>query len=236
MDKGADTAVRDRPASTLPRPRPRHRIAVVDVMSTHPVTVTPGTGFKRMASLMHANRISGLPVVDPGGHPVGVVSETDLLAKERRPSMPRLTWLHPGRTMEHVRSRGTTAEEVMTSPAVTVTLHTGLVVAARRLDEHGVRRLLVVDDDGRLAGVVTRHDLLRAFLRPDAEILRDVEGIVRRWALVGSARIVTSVDEGIVTLSGTPDTAEEIEALTELIGTVDGVVDVVDASAPADGE
>jgi CBS domain-containing protein len=193
-------------------------------MSTHLVSVTPDTGFKRLASLMREHRISGLPVVDAGGHPLGVVSETDLLAKERRPGLPLLTWLHPGRTIDHLRASGTTAGEVMTAPAQTIPLHASVVVAARRLQDAGIRRLLVVDGDGRLAGLVTRNDLLGAFLRSDAEVRRDVEGILRRWPAAGSVR--ASVKGGMVTLAGRVDSDEDVEAVVELIGLVDGVIGV----------
>jgi CBS domain-containing protein len=133
------------------QPPPRRRLTVADVMCTRLVTVTPDSGFKQMAALMRGHRISGLPVVDDDGRPVGVVSETDLLAKERRTPLPLLTWLRPGRTRDHLRAQGTTAGEVMTAPAETVPLHTTVVAAARRLQDTGVRRLLVVDGDGRLA-------------------------------------------------------------------------------------
>ena len=73
----------------------------------------------------------------------------------------------------------------------------------------------------------TRNDLLRAFLRPDAEIRRDVQGILRRWTLGGPPRIDASVAAGVVTLSGTAECAGDADAVAELIGTVDGVVDVV---------
>jgi CBS domain-containing protein len=231
MQHAADSTSRSAQGGRLPRPRPR--LTVAEVMSTRLVTVTPDTGFKRLASLMREHRISGLPVVDAAGHPLGVVSETDLLAKERRPALPLLTWLHPGRTIDHLRASGTTAGEVMTAPAATIPLHASVVVAARRLHDTGIRRLLVVDDKGRLAGLVTRNDLLGAFLRPDAEIRRDVEGILRRWPAAAVGRVRTSVEGGMVTLTGRVDCDEDVEALVELIGFVDGVISVNSADVEA---
>jgi CBS domain-containing protein len=215
-------------------PRPRPRLSVSEVMSTRLVSVTPETGFKRCASLMREHRISGLPVVDGGGRPLGVVSETDLLAKERRPGLPLLTWLHPGRTIDHLRAQGTTAGEVMTAPAETIPLHASVVVAARRLHDTGIRRLLVVDEEGRLAGLVTRNDLLRAFLRSDVEVRRDVEGILRRWPSAGPGRVRASVEGGVVGLAGHMDSEEDVEAVLELIGLIDGVLGVVSGDLRAD--
>ena len=206
--------------------RPHRRLTVADVMSTRLVSVTPDTGFKSLAALMREHRVSGLPVVDAGGHPLGVVSETDLLAKERRPRLPVLTWLHPGRTIDHLRAAATTARQVMTAPAETIPLHASVVVAARRLHDIGIRRLLVVDGEGRLAGLVTRNDLLRVFLRPDVEIRKDVEGILRRWPAAGAGRVRSFVEGGMVTLAGRLGSDEDVEEVLELIDLVDGVIGI----------
>lgn len=213
--------------SGSPRSRPRPHLTVADVMSTTLVTVTPETGFKRMASLMRSHKISGLPVVDGQDRPLGVVSETDLLAKQRRQAAPMISWLHPGRTLDNVRGRGTTADEVMTTPAQTITPHASLVVAARRLHDGGVRRLLVVDENGRLAGVLTRNDLLRVFLRRDDDIEADVEGILRRWEPALDEHARASVRDGVVTLRGEAGSQDDVDALVTLIEVLDGVVEVV---------
>ena len=219
------------------QPPPRRRLTVADVMSSRLVTVTPDSGFKQMAALMRGRRISGLPVVDGDGRPLGVVSETDLLAKERRTPLPLLSWLRPGWARDHLRAQGTTAGEVMTAPAETVPLHATVVAAARRLQDTGLRRLLVVDRDGRLAGLVTRNDLLRAFLRPDEEIRADVEGIVQRCASAGRRRVRVSVREGLVTLRGSLPSAADIEVVAELTRLTDGVIDVdVDGLDAEDGD
>jgi CBS domain-containing protein len=226
MNTDTEPRAREVHRTRSPHPRPRPHLTVADVMSTQLVTVTPETGFKRMASLMRAHRISGLPVVDSAGHPIGVVSESDLLTKARRPRASRLTWLHPGLTLEHARARGTCADEVMTSPAQTIPLHAGLTVTARRLHAGGVRRLLVVDENDRLTGVVTRNDLLKVFLRRDDDIQRDVEGTLDRWAPSFVGRVTVSVQDGVVTLRGEGATLDDVDALVALIGMLDSVVDV----------
>lgn len=236
MNSGTEHAAREVHRTGSPRPRPRPHLTVADVMSTDLVTVTPDTGFKRLASLMRSHRISGLPVVDGEGHPVGVVSEADLLAKARRTGAPRIAWLYPERALDHMRALGTHAVDVMSFPAQTIPRHASLAVAARRLQAAGVRRLLVVDDDDRLAGLVTRNDLLTVFLRRDGDIQRDVEGILDRWAPSFRDRVTASVRDGRVTLRGDTLPVDDVDALVALMGLLDSVVDVDTArvSAPDD--
>jgi CBS domain-containing protein len=115
----------------------------------------------------------------------------------------------------------------MTTPAQTIIPHTGLVVAARRLHDRGVRRLLVVDENGRLAGVLTRNDLLRVFLRRDDDIEADVEGILRRWEPALHERARASVRDGVVTVRGEVGSQDDVDALVTVIELLDGVVEVV---------
>src|SRR5512132_2183618 len=119
------------------------RSTVQDVMTRDVVVAHPTTSFKKLTRLLAEHRIAALPVVDDAGHPVGVVSETDLTARQ---------------VAEDLVDAGSTAADVMTTPAVTVHPETPVVGAARRLQDRKVRRLLVVDRAGTLAGIVTRTD------------------------------------------------------------------------------
>ena len=158
---------------------------VRDVMTTDVATVAPDTDLRDVAALLVQLRISGVPVVD-GGKVVGVVSEGDILFKERAADgLHRgvLGWLmDEGDLMLKVDAR--TAAQAMTSPAVTIRPDRGVAAAAALMLDEGVSRLAVVDH-GALVGIVTRHDLVRAFARSDEEILQEIQAdaIVRGYWL-----------------------------------------------------
>src|SRR6202162_5541999 len=157
---------------------PRHR-TVADVMTTQVHVASPLAPFKLLVRLIEENRVSAIPIVDHHGVPVGIVSESDLLLKERRTELDTshdLLHVHK-RRVERAKAAGTVASELMTSPAVTIPSGTSLGEAARRMHEKNVRRLVVVDERGRIAGIVSRSDLLQVFLRSDAELR---EGIAVR--------------------------------------------------------
>jgi CBS domain-containing protein len=121
------------------------------------------------------HRFSAVPVVDEFWHVSGVVSETDLLRKIEYAGAeePRL---FDGRRRRGERSKALagTAAELMSRPPVVAVAGTPIAAAARLMDAEGVKRLPVVDDLGRLIGVVTRGDLLKVHLRPDDDIQNDV--------------------------------------------------------------
>ncbi|MFC0865562.1 CBS domain-containing protein [Sphaerimonospora cavernae] len=169
------------------------QVKVKDVMSRDVAAVDRSTPFKNIAELMIGRRVSAVPVVDGQGRVAGVVSETDLLRKEefrerfyregyRPPLRARLRHRldHEGGNVA-ARARGDSAAELMTTRVVTTTPDTSVVSAARLMDRHGVRRLPVVDEHGHLVGIVSRHDLLRVFVRPDEEISREIrEDVLER--------------------------------------------------------
>ena len=105
---------------------------VQEFMTAEVVTVTLDTRFKALAGLMVIHSVSALPVLDPEGHVAGVVSDFDLLRKQEFQQDPTRT-----------------AQDVMTSPAVTVSSDATIVAAARLMDRHRIKRLVVVDADGR---------------------------------------------------------------------------------------
>jgi CBS domain-containing protein len=202
---------------------------VHDVMTASVVTVDRITPYKEIARRLAEHKIGGVPVLTMGRHVTGVVSEGDLLAaRDRNPAAGR-RWLGwPSRRQRH---HGTMAEDLMTSPAITIRPDATIAAAARLMNAHHVRFLPVVDSVGRLLGIVSRRDLLSVFLRPDAEIARQVSGIFNDLLPGGAAGIRVAVCNGVVTLSGQPElTAEEdlIPIAIRLAWDVEGVVDVVD--------
>lgn len=204
---------------------------VRDVMTADVITVGVGTSLKDVAAMLAKHRIAGMPVVGPGGTVLGVVSEGDILFKERRQVERRRApaWL-ARRSASGARAKddARTAGEAMSSPAVTIMPWRPVAAAAALMLERAVNRLPVVTNDGTLVGIVTRADLVRAFARGDVEVEREIREDVLRAPLWLRApdEITVSVDEGVVTLGGFVDTRAEAETVATLVAEVPGVVDV----------
>lgn len=223
--------------SATPRRETHHRgrwtRRVRDVMTKSVITVDRITPYKEIARLLAEHRISGVPVLSMGRHVVGVVSEADMLAvedKRERGSRYRETTAEGHwRRRRRGRQWGLTAADLMTAPAVTIHPDATIPGAARLMNAHHLRRLPVVDEDGKLLGIVSRRDLLSVFLRPDADIAADVDELLGNMLTVGPEAVSATVHNGIVTLTGTPAAQEDeniIPVVIQLIWNVDGVVDV----------
>ena len=116
----------------------------------------------------------------------------------------------------------------MTSPPITVRSDSRLVEAARLTQERNVRRLIVVDERGKISGIVSRSDLLQVFLRSDEDLLEDiVENLIPPLMLAVLQPIVVDVHDNVVTLRGEVDRKSDVEILGRLTKELDGVVDVV---------
>lgn len=204
---------------------------VSSLMSTDVVTTTPATPLREVARVLVEHKISGIPVCDDAGAVVGVVSEGDILFKERGPIETRsgfLGWLLDSPSESELeKARARTAGEAMTSPPVTAAPFESAAAAARRMTEVGVNRLPVVAMDGRLVGIVTRADLIRAFVRPDHVIAAEIrDEVLRRVLWLTPGVVQVEVRDGEVDLAGELDTEAEVEVLEKLVATVPGVVAV----------
>ncbi|WP_262285290.1 CBS domain-containing protein [Micromonospora sp. MA102] len=205
---------------------------VQDVMTTDVATVREDTAYREVVDVLTGRRVTAAPVVDEARRVVGVVSEADLMYKVELLGQPRERRILPDRHRREARAKAgaTLAADLMTAPPVTVTPDASLVEAARSMDARGVKRLPVVDDLGRLVGIVTRGDLLKVHLRPDADIARDVrEEVLRRTLGVPDGVVDVAVDGGVVTLTGQLDRWSTVRLALRLAGQVSGVVEVVDA-------
>jgi len=183
--------------------------------------------FKDIVRTMQERKVSALPVVDVEGRVVGVVSEADLLPKEEfRDSDPdRSTQLR--RLSDLAKAGSVTADELMTSPALTVRPDETLAQAARTMARARVKRLPVVDGTGRLEGVVSRADLLKVFLRDDEEIAEEVRREIVSYLFPTPASAVrVEVREGIVRLGGRVKDTALVPVAARLVRAVEGVVDV----------
>jgi CBS domain-containing protein len=206
---------------------------VEDIMTREVVTVPPGATLKQAAHLLVAHRISGLPVVDNHGHALGVVSEADVLPKEagEPPAPPPLAWL-VGFDVEVDRSKleARLVGEAMSSPALTIEADQAVGRAARLMIEKDINRLPVVEG-GELVGIVTRADLVRAFVRSDAEIAAEIRDDVIVGDLgLDKHSVLVEVEDGEVTLTTTA-TAADVRSLEALVSSVPGVVGVHSDSA-----
>lgn len=201
---------------------------VADLMTTEVVSVDETAGFKQMVELIKQHRISALPVVDGQRRVIGVVSEADLILKEDRIDLgEQHVFESHRRRQERERAGGTTARELASVPAVTIGPGDSVREAAKLMHDRAIKRLPVVDGDGRLVGVISRSDVLRVFMRSDDEIRREiVEDVIRRTMLLGAPPLVISVTDGIVTATGEVDRKTDAEILTRLSAAVAGVVAV----------
>lgn len=205
----------------------RHQ-SVGDFMTASVVRVQGGTGVKEIARLLTEHHITAVPVVDRQDHPVGMVSEADLLHKEAEQSDPAGHVPAPELPREDgAKVAAVNAEGLMTSPAVVARPQWSIVEAARTMEHHRVKRLPVVDDAGQLIGIVSRSDLMRVFLRRDLAIREEIlDDVLTRTLGVAPAEVTAYVTDGRVTLTGTVEHKSLIPIAVRLCQSVDGVVDV----------
>jgi CBS-domain-containing membrane protein len=205
---------------------------IKDVMTTRVVSVTKDASFRTMAVALREHRVSAFPVMDDDGTVIGVVSEADMLAKEALDSDPHgMPGMITGilRRKEQGKARGTTAGDLMTSPAVTVTPDDTLERAARLMYTRKVKRLPVVDGNGHLVGIVSRSDLLAVFDRTDKEIRKEItDDIMLDQFLVDPNALHVTVENGVVTLSGAPEVSSAGHEIVDRARHVQGVVAVRD--------
>ncbi|WDT90097.1 CBS domain-containing protein [Streptomyces sp. SCSIO-PteL053] len=203
-----------------------HPYTVADVMTRKVIAVAPTASFKDIVTAMSRWSVSALPVVEGEGHVVGVVSEADLLPKEefhlRSPGL--LEQMH--RLDATAKAGSSTAEDLMTRPALTIGPDAALPQAARLMATRRVKRLPVVEGDV-LRGIVSRSDLLKVFLRPDEELARDVrEQVIARLFPLWRKEVSVRADAGVVTMSGAVREAGLVPVAARLARAVEGVVDV----------
>ncbi|MYQ43606.1 CBS domain-containing protein [Streptomyces sp. SID4985] len=191
------------------------------------VAVGSGTLFRDMVERLEQWKVGALPVLEGDGRVIGVVSEADLLPKEEfRDGEPdRLTQLR--RMADLAKAGAVTAGELMSTPAVTVHADATLPEAARIMAVKGVKRLPVIDAQGALVGVVSRGDLLKVFLRSDAELADEIRRSVVDVLFPAPVEPVhVMVADGVATLTGCVRDAERIELAARMTRGVEGVVGV----------
>ncbi|MDW5330438.1 CBS domain-containing protein [Plantactinospora sp. KLBMP9567] len=204
---------------------------VADVMTRDVATVSAETSYRQIVDILSELRISAVPVVDAAGLVLGVVSETDLLYKIETEGHPGTRQIFGSRRRRAAWTKATAVEakDLMTVPAITIRPSALILTAARRMNARHVKRLVVVNDLGRAVGVVTRGDLLKVHLRPDADIGRDVtNGVLHRILAIRDGTVRVEVRDGVVTLTGTLDRRSTAVSAARLSLAVAGVVAVED--------
>jgi CBS domain-containing protein len=198
------------------------------LMRTDVVTATPDMSLKGAAAKLVEHRISGLPVCDGRRRVVGVLSEADILYKEQGPSerAGMLAWLQNELPSDAAKVHARTVGEAMTSPAITIGPHRPASAAARLMIGNGINRLPVVSLDGTLVGIVTRADLVRAFVRSDAEIAHDIRLDAVHTLWLEPSAVEVSVRGGEVQLAGEVETSADAELVEGLAARTPGVVAV----------
>ena len=215
-----------------------------DIMTTNVITADPDTPVGKIASLLLQNHISAVPVVDYDHHVVGIVSEGDLMRRPETGTERRRSWwldfVTDAETMarDYAKTHGQRAVDVMTRHVVSVTEDAEAGDIASLLETHHIKRVPVVRQ-GKLVGVVSRADLLRALVAappaagqtavPDDRTLHDAILTKIRaepWANAVMLNVVASGGE--VELWGFVTSEEQRAALRVLAETVPGVRTVRD--------
>ena len=202
---------------------------VNDVMSTHVIAVRKLATFKEIATRLREHHVSAFPVIDDDNKVIGVVSEADLLAKEALEGTAPGAFRRLTRPRERSQVNAVTAAGLMTSPAVTIGPGEPVSLAARRMYDKRVKRLPVTDDDGRLIGIVTRSDVLSVYSRSDVDIQREISrDLILGTFLCDPGRFTVTVEDGVVTLQGTPETAQVGRDIIDAVRHAEGVTAVRD--------
>jgi CBS domain-containing protein len=213
---------------------------VGDIMSREVISIGPDEPVREIARLMLARRISGVPVVDAERRVLGVVSEGDLIRRpELETDQARGGWLNlfvsdDERARDFIKSHGLKASEVMTQPAICVAPELPLAEVVRLMERHHVKRLPVTEN-GRLVGLLTRADLLRALTTQqaaapagldDRQLRKRIDEMLRTEAWAVSAIVNVQVENGVAQLWGTVESPSQRDALILAVRGIPGIRDV----------
>ena len=201
---------------------------VKEIMTTRVIWVKKDATFREMAVALKEHRVSAFPVVDDEHKVIGVVSEADMLTKEALDDEPGVLAgiLH---RRDQAKARGVTAGDLMTAAVVTVRPEDTVEHAAKLMYDRRVKRLPVTDADGHLAGIISRADVLSVFDRTDLQIRKEItDEVLLGEFLVDPLNYTVTVQDGIVTLAGRPETSEIGHEIVQRIRHLQGVVAVRD--------
>jgi CBS domain-containing protein len=216
-----------------------------DIMTRAVVTVGPHTLVPDVAAMMVEKHISGMPVVTEGGEIIGIVSQSDLLHRvetgtERQSS--REWWIlnladADALAREYAKAHGLRAQDVMSRYVISVRDDAELRDVADILDTHRIKRVPVLQS-GRLVGIITRGDLVRALSQvqtsksaktvDDAALHKTLHDRIQAQPWVNESCISVTVNHGVVELWGFVDTVDQRSALRALVEETNGVAHLED--------
>jgi CBS domain-containing protein len=214
-----------------------------DIMTRDVITVAPEDSVQDVARLLVKQRISATPVLDSGGSVVGIVSERDLMRRAEIDTDEKRSWLRrawAGRerlALDYVRTHAGKVADIMTSNVITANPDTSLRDIASLLEQNGIKRVPIVEA-GKLVGIVSRADLLRAFaalpVEPAARVVSDDEIRKRLYARLQSQHWISpstlnvAVDHGVVEVWAAVNSHAERKAICVAAETIPGVIAVND--------
>lgn len=205
-----------------------------ELMSTPVVTVHPEASLKELAELMVAHGVSGVPVVDRGGALLGVVSESDVMEKiegaiadEAEAGLPRLLTVLAKALDGSPKTTARSVADLMTTRVVSAGPDATVQELVHLMITYDVNRIPIVEA-GQLEGIVTRADILRTLVRPDAAIATDLRWRIAHELWINPDALEISCRGGVVTLAGTVDTHADAELVRRWAARTEGVVGVDD--------
>ena len=219
-----------------------------DLMSTTLRVVPPEMPVTAVAELLSSHGISGVPVVDESGAPLGIITEGDLIRRLADEEPGPLGWFleqfqNTGRLAgRFIKAHGAKARDVMTTEIASVTEDAPVEEIARLMERRRIKRVPVLRN-GKIVGIVSRSDLLRAILRPqgmeqsvnaanDGAILSAVRAAMHRQAWADTFWIYPSVQDGVVTFYGFTRSDLVREGLKVMVQEIPGVKGVEDRLEP----
>lgn len=199
---------------------------VSEVMATRVARVRPETPLEQVEELLRERGVNAVPVVDDQDHVLGVVSAMDLTLERKRGSrVPAALLECMARHPAGGKGARTTAVDRMSSPVVSVTPEVSLRTAARLLQVHGIHHLPVVAN-GKLVGMVTRRDLLAAFMRTDEQVRRQIAHALEMTFHLTPDQVAVAVHDGVVRLEGRLELRSLAGELERFAAAPDGVIGV----------
>ncbi|MDH3426483.1 MAG: CBS domain-containing protein, partial [Acidimicrobiia bacterium] len=200
---------------------------VSELMTPVPVTVAAETSLKDAARKMLDLGVSGLPVVGAEGALVGIVTEADFVAKEAEKKEPRrrrlldLFFNGDKRDLAHADKVG----DIMTTEITVIREDRSLAAAAHAMVSGNIKRLPVVDEGGKLVGIVSRADVVKGFARSDEDVAAEVQDLLAKRVLpIEPDAVQVSVSDGIVSLRGEIDARVDVAVLEHVVSRFEGVV------------
>jgi CBS domain-containing protein len=223
-----------------------------DVMVSKVITVGRDTAVREIANVLFTNRISAVPVVDGDGVLVGIVSEGDLIHRVEVGTDREYSWwskLISDKSMmarEYLKSHATRAADVMTKRVISASPDMSLSELASLLERHGIKRVPIVDGGGKLVGIVSRADLVRALANwrsdtpvepglTDSTLRERIRTEITSHLLASVSQINVVVRDGVVELWGDAGSRDEKDAIRVAAELIPGVRKIEDHIAICDG-